>query len=144
MEWPVLTDIGTPPPTYEALDGYPGLFLCVRGDQEVGKLLDLRPRDTAPTFSNFARKPCEELVDLLRTALLKQREQLHAHWGKEVASSSSSSSSSSSKGTAATAKTKLPRMARSEDSTISHELKWLEKVNCAAEDRRAAKVMAKW
>jgi hypothetical protein len=140
MEWPVLTDIGTPPPTYEALDGYPGLFLCVRGDQEVGKLLDLRPKETAPTFSNFARKPCAELQDLLRTALLKQREQLNAHWGKEVASSSSSSSS---KGASAT-KVKLPRMAKVEDNTISTELKWLEKVNCAAEDKRAAKVMAKW
>lgn len=32
MEWPAKEDVIKAPPTYEALEGYPGVYLCV----EVG------------------------------------------------------------------------------------------------------------
>lgn len=80
MDWP--KDVpDKPPANYDSLDGFPGVFVCTKGDQ-VGKLKDLRDHSQAPTFLNFARKPSSELRDLLIAALEEQKRQLIASEGE--------------------------------------------------------------
>ncbi|CAM9168007.1 unnamed protein product [Ascophyllum nodosum] len=113
MEWPAQKDLRPAPPCYEALEGYPGIFICVEGD-DIGKLLDVRNKSTCPCFTNFAKKTSEELKKLLEVALTKQKEALVAHWGMGVA----------------------------EEANINRELKWLRSVDPAKADRAAVKALA--
>ncbi|KAG5191702.1 hypothetical protein JKP88DRAFT_204655 [Tribonema minus] len=141
IEWPKPEDFTQPsaPPNYEALDGYPGLYICVRGDESIGKLFDARRADTKPSFANFSRKPCAELKDLLRAALTAQREQLREHWGKAPPTHKHEQPVKGAKGSTV----RLPEKARAQDRLISDELKWLEKVDAAGSDKRAQRALAK-
>ena len=80
-EWPsAAIRNAKPPPNYDTLDGFPGVFICTKGD-EVGKILDTRSREDAtrkPSFRNFALQPAEDLRELLLTALEEQQKQLGA------------------------------------------------------------------
>ena len=80
-EWP--TNARTePPPNYDRLDGFPGVFVCTSGDN-VGHILDTRDNSTRPCFRTFARKSSAEVKDLLLKAIDAQlgvlENQQHAH-----------------------------------------------------------------
>ena len=70
IEWP--TNIPSKAPhMYDAMDGMPGVYVCVEGD-DVGKIKDLRDMKNKPSFSNFLSKGSEELKDLLVLAIERQ------------------------------------------------------------------------
>lgn len=76
VEWPDPSTLpDTPPKGYDALNGFPGVYICSRGSS-IGKIVDKRDRSTAPSFANYARKSSEELQGLLLKALAKQKGQL--------------------------------------------------------------------
>ena len=86
IDWPDINTSIEIPPTYEVLDGYPGVYIKVRGsmadEHPVGHVLDTRNKDTCPNFVNFSRKPSSELIRLLKIALENQMQALHAAEGK--------------------------------------------------------------
>jgi hypothetical protein len=53
------------------LDGYKFVYI-----DHQGKIHDLRPRDSIPSYNNFINKPEKELYQLLIVALKKQLETL--------------------------------------------------------------------
>jgi len=53
------------------LDGYKFVYI-----DYIGKIHDLRPRDSKPSFNNFAKKSEKELYQLLIKALKNQIETL--------------------------------------------------------------------
>lgn len=76
VEWPDPSTLpDAPPKGYDALNGFPGVYICSRGSS-IGKIVDKRDRSTAPSFANYARKSSEELQGLLLKALAKQKGQL--------------------------------------------------------------------
>jgi len=82
IDWPISKNKGEQkPPTYDALDGFPGVYVCTSGDK-VGHILDTRDPLKAPCFRNMAKKGAEELKKFLLTALEEQKEQLILHEGK--------------------------------------------------------------
>eukprot|EP00978_Attheya_sp_CCMP212_P024775 scaffold78480_cov60-Attheya_sp.AAC.3 len=82
VEWPdpAVCRAGAIPPNCDALDGFPGVYVCIRGS-EVGTIHDKRDATTCPNFYNYARKSSEELQELIGTAISKQREELIASEG---------------------------------------------------------------
>eukprot|EP01029_Cantina_marsupialis_P027857 TRINITY_DN774095_c0_g1_i1.p1 TRINITY_DN774095_c0_g1~~TRINITY_DN774095_c0_g1_i1.p1 ORF type:complete len:227 (-),score=95.68 TRINITY_DN774095_c0_g1_i1:792-1472(-) len=60
------------PETYVELAGFPGVFVGWDGD-DIGKTLDLRPKDKLPTYNNLLKKSCAELKKLLINGIEKQR-----------------------------------------------------------------------
>jgi hypothetical protein len=64
IQWPEPGETEPAPPDYEILAGYPGVFVCVKGEQ-IGHVLDRRNPATCPNFTNLSRKPAEELQELL-------------------------------------------------------------------------------
>mmetsp|Transcript_16042 Transcript_16042/g.33120 ORF Transcript_16042/g.33120 Transcript_16042/m.33120 type:complete len:268 (-) Transcript_16042:139-942(-) len=64
-----------PPPDYDAMDGFPGVFICTQGE-EVGTIKDFRGKDNSPNFNNLVRKPSKELKELLVKAINEQKRQL--------------------------------------------------------------------
>jgi hypothetical protein len=75
IDWPKLEDIEKPPPGYEILEGFMGVFVSTRTDS-LGTILDLRPKATAPCLTNFAKMSTTELKALCVTAYEKQMEAL--------------------------------------------------------------------
>ena len=76
VEWPDPSTLpDAPPKGYDALNGFPGVYICTRGSS-IGEIVDKRDRSTAPSFANYARKSSEELQGLLLKALAKQKGQL--------------------------------------------------------------------
>jgi len=76
VEWPNRSAIlDKPPKNYDALDGFPGVYICTRGD-DVGKIQDLRDRGSCPSFCNFSKKSSRELIQLLSQAISKQKQML--------------------------------------------------------------------
>jgi hypothetical protein len=96
ITWPDPSKLPDKPPKYyDSLDGFPGLYVCTsqpgggpaaNGNKtktkKVGHILDLRDPDLAPDFTHFAKKPSQELQDLLLKALEQQMEQLIQVEGK--------------------------------------------------------------
>ena len=81
-QWPDPKDLPTEiPPGYDALDGFPGVYICGQGS-EVGTIKDVRKKATAPTFNNFAKKSTEELQTMLLKAIEKQKKVLIQHEGE--------------------------------------------------------------
>lgn len=113
IEWPKLADQNSkPPPLYEALDGFPGVYICTHSSN-AGHLLDTRDRTTAPCFANFAKKQSAELQELLLKALQEQKRQLVEAEG---------SGTSTEKG-------------------IDSLIKWCQKLNPDKADKEATKVL---
>ena len=76
INWPDTSKIPeSPPKNCDALDGFPGVYICTAGD-DVGKIIDYRNKDDAPSFENLAKKSSEELQELLIKALDEQKRQL--------------------------------------------------------------------
>jgi hypothetical protein len=79
--WPDVSKLPKqPPPNYDSLDGFVGVYVCTSGD-DVGKILDLRNHADAPSFQNYAAKPASELRSLLVAAVTEQTKQLVQHDG---------------------------------------------------------------
>jgi hypothetical protein len=100
------------PKGYDALDGFPGVYICTQGSN-VGKFLDKRDRDQAPSFKNFAKKNSEELKDMLLRAIERQLKDLIKYEGG---------------GTDAEKNLKVLE-------------KWTTKLNCSKADKEAEKVL---
>jgi hypothetical protein len=112
-QWPDPKTIPTSTPKgYDALDGFPGVYICTQGSN-VGKFLDKRDRDQAPSFKNFAKKDSEELKDMLLRAIERQMIDLIKHEGE---------------GTDAEKNLKVLE-------------KWTRKLNCSKADKEAEKVL---
>jgi hypothetical protein len=100
------------PKGYDALDGFPGVYISTSGDN-VGQLKDARDRSKAPSFQNFANKTSEELrADLLK-AIEKQRAAL----------------------------IKLEGEGTETEKKLRELEKWATKLNCSKADSDAAKVL---
>lgn len=113
IQWPDASAIPDKPPQhYDALDGFPGVYLCTAGD-EVGAIKDFRDKEKCPNFNNLAKKSSEELQTLLITALTEQRKQLIE-----------------AEGTGTETQKELDNL-----------LKWANKVKPAAADKAAEKVL---
>lgn len=81
IDWPDQAAIPEEPPKhYDPLDGFPGVFVCTKGE-EVGSIKDFRDKATCPNFKNMAKKSAEELQGLLIKALTEQKRQLVAAEG---------------------------------------------------------------
>jgi hypothetical protein len=103
-----------PPQNCDALDGFPGVYVCTSGD-DVGRIVDLRNKDEAPSFDNLAKKSSEQLQELLIKAVEEQKQQLIDVEGK---------------GTEA-------------EKGLNNILKWARKVRSKTADKNAEKVLKK-
>ena len=116
MDWPMMakdvTTDNTPPPLYDALDGFPGVYVCTDGDR-VGHILDTRDIHKAPCFTNMAKKSSEELKGLLLKALEQQMVDLIRSEGKGT----------------------------STEKEIDDMIKETNKVNCDKADKEAATLL---
>lgn len=63
IEWPKVADIPAPPPGFETLDGFPGVFVGTRTDN-LGSILDKRNGKTCPNFKNLNKKTSADLKEL--------------------------------------------------------------------------------
>ncbi len=79
--WPNMDDIIDPPPQYLALQGFPGVYICVEGDK-IGHIMDNRSRDDCPCFARFAKMKAKDLVEKLELAYQNQLRELQKHWGE--------------------------------------------------------------
>jgi hypothetical protein len=102
----------TPPADCDAMDGFPGVYICTQGD-EVGTIKDFRDKEKAPSFNKFAKKPSEELKDLLIQAINEQMKQLVEAEGAGT----------------------------STEKELTKMLKWASKVNGKKADKDAEKVL---
>jgi hypothetical protein len=100
------------PEGYDALDGFPGVYICTSGDN-VGKFMDTRKKETAPSFQNFAKKTSEELRDDLLKAIEKQRVALIKAEGNGTVT----------------------------EKELKDLEKWVTKLNCSKADKDAVKVL---
>lgn len=81
-EWPRPEDIGQPPPGYEQLDGFLGVFVSTQADT-LGKILDLRDKAECPCLVNFVKKPSAELKERCITAIENQIKSLEDLEGED-------------------------------------------------------------
>ena len=115
ISWPDTSKLPQDPPeNCDALDGFPGVYVCTKGD-EVGKIIDLRDKDKAPSFANLVKKTSEELKELLIKAIEEQLKQLI-----EVEGSGTETV-----------------------KELNSLLKWTKKVKCSKADKDGEKVMKK-
>jgi len=113
IEWPDPAAIpNEPPPNYDPLDGFPGVYVCTDGE-EVGAIKDFRDKDKCPNFINMAKKSSEELQTLLIKALTEQRKQLIEAEGTGTGT----------------------------QKELDDLLKWASKVKPATADKEAAKLL---
>eukprot|EP00584_Thalassiosira_punctigera_P019372 CAMPEP_0172554108 /NCGR_PEP_ID=MMETSP1067-20121228/53200_1 /TAXON_ID=265564 ORGANISM="Thalassiosira punctigera, Strain Tpunct2005C2" /NCGR_SAMPLE_ID=MMETSP1067 /ASSEMBLY_ACC=CAM_ASM_000444 /LENGTH=285 /DNA_ID=CAMNT_0013342417 /DNA_START=116 /DNA_END=973 /DNA_ORIENTATION=- len=112
-EWPDPKAIpASTPKGYDALDGFPGVFICTQGSN-VGKFLDMRDHAKSPSFKNFAKKDSEELRHMLLRAIEEQIKLLVEHEGEGTDT----------------------------EKTLRVLEKWAMKLNCAKADKEAVKVL---
>jgi len=113
ISWPDPSSIPKKPPlNYDAMDGFPGVYICTHGD-EVGTIKDLRDKSKTPCFNNFANKTSEELRDLLMKAINEQKVQLCESEGSGT----------------------------STEKELNLMLKWATKLNVKKADKEAEKVL---
>lgn len=113
FEWPDPKSLPKEPPeNYDAMDGFPGVYVCTQGD-DVGKIQDFRDHDRKPSFRTMAKKPAEELRTLLIKALETQKKELVAAEGSGTPT----------------------------EKELDNLLKWANKVKASAADKEAEKVL---
>ena len=113
ITWPNPADIpDKPPPNYDAMDGFPGVYVCTKGE-EVGTIKDFRDKAKAPNFNNFAKMTSVELRDLLIKAIKEQRRQLVQAEGQGT----------------------------STEKDLNAMLHWAEKLNTSKADKEAATIL---
>ena len=101
-----------PPKHYDALDGFPGVYICTEGDA-VGAIQDIRDKEKCPNFNNFAKKSSEELQQLLIKACQEQLRQLIEAEGNGTAT----------------------------EKELKDIIKWATKIKPPTADKEAAKVL---
>lgn len=102
-----------PPPHYDPLNGFEGVYVCTSGDK-VGDIMDLRSQENKPCFTNYAKKSSQELQELLLKALEEQKRQLVEAEGSGTAT----------------------------EKEINDEIKWVtKKIKPASADKEALKVL---
>jgi hypothetical protein len=112
-EWPAKSSLpATPPKNYDALDGFPGVYIGTSGE-DVGTLLDLRDKSQAPSFANYLKMSSSGLKELLVKALQEQRRQLLEAEGPGTPT----------------------------ERDIDQMLKWASKVNADKADKEAVKIL---
>ena len=112
ITWPNPASIPKEPPAdYDAMDGFPGVFICTQGE-EVGTIKDFRDKENSPNFNNLAKKPSEELKELLVKAINEQKRQLIEADGPGTAT----------------------------EKELNSMLKWAAKINTKKADKEAEKV----
>ena len=112
IRWPDPSSIPKEPPTdHDAMDGFPGVFICT-GGEEVGTIKDFRDKSTSPNFNNLAKKPSEELKELLVKAINEQKRQLIESEGTGTGT----------------------------EKELNSMLKWVSKINTKKADKEAEKV----
>ena len=72
ISWPGQACQESPGPHYDSMKAFPGVFICVGGD-EVGKILDKRDKSTCPNFTNMCKKSAKELKELAVKAIENQK-----------------------------------------------------------------------
>ncbi|KAH7491557.1 hypothetical protein KRP22_002974 [Phytophthora ramorum] len=80
IEWPPVKKSASKLHGVQELDGYPGAFIRVKGD-DLGSIIDTRSSVGKPSFLHFFAKSSEELLKLLLQAYDKQMEVLAEHEG---------------------------------------------------------------
>lgn len=83
IQWPKCGDYGQPPTGYEPLDGFPGVFVST-STNALGKILDLRNKQTCPSLRNFVAKSAGELQELCVKAYEEQIRQLIEAEGEDT------------------------------------------------------------
>lgn len=112
-EWPDPQSLPeAPPPYYDAMDGFPGVYVCTSGDK-VGHIWDMRDQEKCPNFVNYCKKPAAELQTLLLSALGKQRQALVQAEGSGTPT----------------------------EKEVSDMLKWAQKLKPETVDKEAVKVL---
>jgi len=110
--WPDPATMTSTPKGYDALDGFPGVYICTSGEN-VGKFKDDRDPKTAPTFQNLSKKTSAELRDDLLKAIEKQMAALIKAEGGGTKT----------------------------EKDLKALQKWATKLNCSKADKEAAKVL---
>lgn len=83
MEWPPVKKSVTKLHGVQELDGYPGAFIRVKGD-DLGSIIDTRPSSGKPSFLHFFAMSSSELLKLLLQAYDKQMKVLSEHEGPDT------------------------------------------------------------
>ncbi|CEG38828.1 uncharacterized protein PHALS_08879 [Plasmopara halstedii] len=83
MKWPPVKKTVTKLHGVQELDGYPGAFIRVKGD-DLGSIIDTRSSIGKPSFLHFFAMPSDELLKLLLLAYDKQMEVLVEHEGPDI------------------------------------------------------------
>ncbi|ETP36037.1 hypothetical protein F442_15960 [Phytophthora nicotianae P10297] len=83
MEWPPVRASSPKLHGVQELDGYPGAFIRVKGD-DLGSIIDTRSSVGKPSFLHFFAMSSEDLLKLLLQAYDKQMEVLVEHEGPDV------------------------------------------------------------
>ena len=110
--WPDPAALKATPKGYDALAGFPGVYICTSGGN-VGKFKDDRDHSKAPSFQNFAKKTSEELRGDLLKAIEKQM----------------------------TALIKAEGEGTETEKELKTLEKWATKLNCSKTDKDAVKVL---
>ena len=112
-EWPDPKDLpATTPKGYDALDGFPGMYICSEG-LDVGNFLDKRNHAKSPSFNNMAKKSAEELRGMLLNAITNQTKELQKEEGGGTET----------------------------EKNLKGLEKWATKLNCTKADKEAEKVL---
>mmetsp|Transcript_22616 Transcript_22616/g.45945 ORF Transcript_22616/g.45945 Transcript_22616/m.45945 type:complete len:286 (+) Transcript_22616:125-982(+) len=113
ITWPDPSAVPKVPPTnYDAMDGFPGVYICTQGE-EVGTIKRFRDKENTPCFNNFCKKSSEELKGLLVKAINEQKRQLVESEGGGTTT----------------------------EKNLNTMLKWATKINAKKADTEAAKVL---
>lgn len=111
--WPEPSTIpSSTPKGYDALDGFPGVYICTSGEN-VGKFKDCRNHKTSPSFKNLSKKTSEELRNDLVKAIEKQKAALIKTEGEGTKT----------------------------EKDLKDLQKWATKLNCSKADKDATKVL---
>ncbi|KAI9917247.1 hypothetical protein PsorP6_012905 [Peronosclerospora sorghi] len=80
MEWPPAQQRDVKLHGVQELDGFPGAFIRVKGE-DLGSILDTRSSIGKPSFLHFLAMPADDLLQLLLQAYDKQMQVLSEHEG---------------------------------------------------------------
>ena len=110
INWPDVSKLKSPPPGYEPLNGFVGVYVSTRTDC-LGKIIDARSRASCPSLKNFMKKTSAELQSLCVTAYESQIEERRKADGAD---------------------SKL-------ESSLRSELRSVKAINCDKADKEAAR-----
>ena len=82
-DWPTPSEIGAPPPGYEEMDGFPGVFVSMNLES-LGQVLDLRDKKNCPSLKNLSKRHTKDLKEMCVEALSNQLKQLHEFEGEDA------------------------------------------------------------